>query len=130
MSALHSSTTLSGRGAPRSAGQRPSAATRSRGTSVQVHAFFNFFTPKPAQASGGVDARARPLVQKLIELTDGSDAGSKSTPAEKEEIAELVGPWQASDAVHEPWEAYKSSSPPVPVSGLVRCPLPFLGEGW
>ncbi|EFJ43883.1 hypothetical protein VOLCADRAFT_106656 [Volvox carteri f. nagariensis] len=62
----------------------------SRRAAVECQAFFNFFTPKPAAAAPIVDPRAKPLVERLIALTRGTDAGAKASPALKEEIADVI----------------------------------------
>ncbi|KAG2440887.1 hypothetical protein HXX76_003741 [Chlamydomonas incerta] len=66
-----------------------SAQVQRRGA-VECKAFFSFFTPKPAAAVSPFDPRAKPLVEQLIAITSGTDAGSKASAAQKEEIAALV----------------------------------------
>ncbi|KXZ56152.1 hypothetical protein GPECTOR_1g13 [Gonium pectorale] len=61
-----------------------------RRSTVECRAFFSFFTPKPAAPAPLVDPRAKPLVEQLIALTSGTDAGAKATADQKEEIAALV----------------------------------------
>lgn len=67
-----------------------SAQVQRRGA-VQCKAFFNFFAPKPAAPTSPFDPRAKPLVEQLIAITSGTDAGAKASAAQKEEIAALVG---------------------------------------
>eukprot|EP00198_Chlamydomonas_reinhardtii_P013545 XP_001702882.1 predicted protein [Chlamydomonas reinhardtii] len=66
-----------------------SAQVQRRGA-VQCKAFFNFFAPKPAAPTSPFDPRAKPLVEQLIAITSGTDAGAKASAAQKEEIAALV----------------------------------------
>lgn len=64
---------------------------KSRRTVVECHAFFNFFTPKPAASPASlIDPRAKPLVERLVALTSGTDAGSKASPTQKEQVADVV----------------------------------------
>ncbi|KAG2450565.1 hypothetical protein HYH02_005066 [Chlamydomonas schloesseri] len=89
-------TALPARNGP--SGRRVAVCKRSLARSAQVQrraaveckAFFNFFAPKPAAATSPFDPRAKPLVEQLIAITSGTDAGAKASAAQKEEIAALV----------------------------------------
>lgn len=55
---------------------------------MQCQAFFSFFTPKPAAPA--VNPRAAELVEEVIALCQGTDAGLKASPPKKEAIAAAV----------------------------------------
>ena len=59
-----------------------------RQRTVQCQAFFSFFTPKPAAAA--VDPRVEEVVEEVIALCQGTDAGLKASPQKKEAIAAAV----------------------------------------
>ncbi|GIL44491.1 hypothetical protein Vafri_1944 [Volvox africanus] len=99
----------------------------SRRAAVECHAFFNFFTPKPAASIPLVDPRAKPLVERLIGLTSGTDAGAKASPSQKEEIAALITELSRycmknplkSDLLFGEWKVLFSSKPTA-VGGQLR----------
>lgn len=77
-----------------------------RRRTVQCQAFFSFFTPKPAAAA--VNPRTAELVQEVIDLSSGTDAGAKASPQRKEQIAAAVGLGYCHTclvAKHHPWVA-------------------------
>ncbi|GFR47215.1 hypothetical protein Agub_g8896 [Astrephomene gubernaculifera] len=61
-----------------------------RSGAVKCKALFSLFAPKSAAPASIVDPRAKPLVEQLVSLTAGSDAGAKCSPEQKEEIAAVV----------------------------------------
>ncbi|GLC33002.1 hypothetical protein PLESTB_000381600 [Pleodorina starrii] len=110
----------------------------SRRATVECQAFFNFFTPKPAAPVSLVDPRAKPLVEQLIGLTSGTDAGAKASPAQKEEIAEVITELSRyciknplkSDFLFGEWKVLFSSKPTA-VGGPLRSgagPAVFSGQ--
>jgi hypothetical protein len=50
---------------------------------------FNFLKPKPAEAPVN-NQRAQELVEELVDICKGTDAGAKASTARREQIAELV----------------------------------------
>ena len=50
---------------------------------------FNFLAPRPAEAPVN-NQRAEELVEELVDVCKGTDAGAKASTAKREQIAELV----------------------------------------
>ncbi len=58
----------------------------SRRSSVAVSAFFSFLAPKAPKA----DPRAGEIVDNLVDICTGTDAGAKASDSRRAEIEELV----------------------------------------
>ncbi|KAG2493381.1 hypothetical protein HYH03_008513 [Edaphochlamys debaryana] len=126
------------RAIPRVACKRVGRSARAqRRGAVEVQAFFNFFTPKPAAAVPSADDRAKPLVEDLIQLTAFTDAGAKCSPEQKEQIAETVielsrycmkNPLK-SDLLFGEWQVLFSSKPSAVGGPLRKGPGPAVFPG-
>ncbi|GIL75809.1 hypothetical protein Vretimale_5529 [Volvox reticuliferus] len=111
----------------------------SRRAAVECQAFFNFFTPKPAASIPVVDPRAKPLVERLIGLTSGTESGVKASLSQKAEIAEVITELSRyclknplkSELLFGEWKVLFSSKPAALGGSLLRGgagPVVFPGQ--